>query len=75
LFKKLKKNCLYVNNFIIDFIKKLCKSDSELKGFKQKLKIALENVKKAKKDYSFKITGKVVKSIGKGQNIELKLVG
>lgn len=34
-----------------------------------------EDVKKAKKDYSFKITGKVVKSIGKGQNIELKLVG
>ena len=34
-----------------------------------------EDVKKSKKDYSFKITGKVVKSIGKGQNIELKLVG
>jgi len=33
--------------FGIDFIRKLCRSDSELKGFKQKLKIALELVKKA----------------------------
>ncbi len=33
--------------FAIDFIKKLCRSDSELKGFKQKLKISLEQVKKA----------------------------
>jgi hypothetical protein len=33
--------------FDIDFIRKLCRSDSELKGFKQKLKIALEEVKKA----------------------------
>lgn len=40
--------------FSIDFIKKLCKSDSELKGFKQKLKIALENVKKAKKAVDLK---------------------
>lgn len=31
----------------IDFIRKLCKSDSELKGFKQKLKISLEEVKKS----------------------------
>ena len=33
--------------FAIDFIHKLCRSYSELKGFKQKLKIALEQVKKA----------------------------
>lgn len=33
--------------FAIDFIHKLCRSNSELKGFKQKLKIALELVKKA----------------------------
>lgn len=33
--------------FAINFIHKLCRSDSELKGFKQKLKIALEQVKKA----------------------------
>lgn len=33
--------------FAIDFIKKLCRSDSELKGFKQKLKIALAEVQKA----------------------------
>ena len=33
--------------FAIDFIHKLCRSESELKGFKQKLKIALEDVKKA----------------------------
>ena len=34
-----------------------------------------EDLKKAKKDYSFRLTGKVVKSIGKGQTIELKLQG
>ena len=34
-----------------------------------------EDLKKAKKDYSFKITGTVEKSIGKGQTIELKLKG
>ncbi len=34
-----------------------------------------EDLKKAKKDYSFRITGKVEKSIGKGQTIELKLKG
>lgn len=34
-----------------------------------------EEFKKAKKDYSFKFTGKVEKSIGKGQTIELKLKG
>ena len=33
--------------FAVDFILKLCRSDSELKGFKQKLKMALEQVKKA----------------------------
>ena len=33
--------------FAVDFILKLCRSDSELKGFKQKLKISLEEVKKA----------------------------
>ena len=33
--------------FAIDFIRKLCRSDSELKGFKQKLKSALDEVKKA----------------------------
>jgi hypothetical protein len=33
--------------FDISFIHKLCRSESELKGFKQKLKISLENVKKA----------------------------
>ena len=33
--------------FAIDFIRKLCRSDSELKGFKQKLKLSLEEVKKA----------------------------
>jgi hypothetical protein len=32
-------------------------------------------VKKAKKDYSFRITGKVEKSIGKGHSIEIKLNG
>lgn len=34
-----------------------------------------EEFKKAKKDYSFKLTGKIEKSIGKGQTIELKLKG
>ena len=34
-----------------------------------------DDFKKAKKDYSFKLTGKVEKSIGKGQTIELKLRG
>lgn len=34
--------------FTIDFIQKLCRSESETKGFKQKLKIALEMVQKAK---------------------------
>ncbi len=34
-----------------------------------------EDFKYAKKDYSFKFTGKVEKSIGKGQTIELKLKG
>lgn len=33
--------------FAIDFVRQLCRSDSELKGFKQKLKVALEEVKKA----------------------------
>ena len=33
--------------FNIDFIRKLCRSDSELKGFKQKLKLSLEEVRKA----------------------------
>lgn len=33
--------------FDIKFIRQLCRSDSELKGFKQKLKLALEIVKKA----------------------------
>jgi hypothetical protein len=50
--------------FAIDFILKLCRSDSELKGFKQKLKIALEEVKKAhlavdlKSKWDYEITGK-----------------
>ena len=34
-----------------------------------------QDLKKAKKDYSFRLTGKVEKSIGKGQTIELKLNG
>lgn len=34
-----------------------------------------EEVKKAKIGYSFKLSGKVEKSIGKGQSIELKLKG
>lgn len=33
--------------FAIDFIHKLCRSDSELKGFKQKIKLSLQEVKKA----------------------------
>ena len=33
--------------FAIEFIKQLCRSDSEIKGFKQKLKLSLEEVKKA----------------------------
>jgi hypothetical protein len=50
--------------FAIDFIRQLCRSDSELKGFKQKLKIALEEVKKAhlsvnqKSKWSYEITDK-----------------
>lgn len=50
--------------FTIDFIHKLCRSDSELKGFKQKLKIALEQVKKAhlsvnlKSKWNYDITNK-----------------
>lgn len=50
--------------FAIDFIRKLCRSDSELKGFKQKLKVALEEVKKAhlsvnhKSKWDYEITGK-----------------
>ena len=34
-----------------------------------------EEFKKVKRDYSLKLTGKVEKSIGKGQTIELKLKG
>ncbi len=34
-----------------------------------------EEFKKAKLGYSFKITGKIEKSVGKGQSIELKLKG
>lgn len=34
-----------------------------------------EELKKAKIGYSFKITGRVEKSIGKGQSVELKLKG
>lgn len=34
--------------FDVKFIRQLCRSDSEIKGFKQKLKLALEIVKKAK---------------------------
>jgi asparaginyl-tRNA synthetase len=34
-----------------------------------------EEFKKAKLGYSFKITGKIEKSVGKGQFIELKLKG
>lgn len=34
-----------------------------------------EEVKKAKVGYSFKLTGKIEKSIGKGQSIEMKLKG
>lgn len=33
--------------FSIDFLQKLCRSETELKDFKRKLKIALEHVKKA----------------------------
>lgn len=40
--------------FSITFIQKLCRSDSELKGFKQKLKLALEQVKKAHLAVNFK---------------------
>jgi hypothetical protein len=48
--------------FDIEFIRKLCRSDSELKGFKQKLKLALGMVKKAhlavnlKSKWSYEIT-------------------
>lgn len=34
-----------------------------------------EDLKKAKRGYSFRFTGKVIKSLGKGQTIELKLKG
>lgn len=34
-----------------------------------------EEVKKAKSGYSFRITGKVVKSLGKGETIEISLKG
>lgn len=34
-----------------------------------------EDVKKAKLGYSFKLRGKIIKSLGKGQTIELKLKG
>ncbi len=34
-----------------------------------------EDLKKSKRGYSFRITGRVEKSIGKGQTIELKLKG
>ena len=34
--------------FTLDFLQKLCRSNTELKGFKQKLKNALELIKKAK---------------------------
>jgi asparaginyl-tRNA synthetase len=34
-----------------------------------------EDLKKAKTGYSFRITGLIEKSIGKGQSIELKLKG
>lgn len=34
-----------------------------------------EEVKKAKVGYSFKLTGKIEKSLGKGQSIEMKLKG
>jgi hypothetical protein len=50
--------------FDVDFIRKLCRSESELKGFKQKLKIALEEVKKAhlsvnhKSKWDYEITDK-----------------
>jgi len=50
--------------FTIDFIRQLCRSDSELKGFKQKLKSALEEVKKAhlsvnhKSKWNYTITDK-----------------
>lgn len=50
--------------FAINFIKQLCRSDSELKGFKQKLKLALEEVKKAhlsvnlKSKWEYEITDK-----------------
>ena len=50
--------------FAINFIHKLCKSNSELKGFKQKLKLALELVKKAhltlnsKSKWSYELTSK-----------------
>ena len=40
--------------FAIDFIRKLCRSESELKGFKQKLKSALEEVKKAHRAVNLK---------------------
>lgn len=50
--------------FAINFVRQLCRSDSELKGFKQKLKIALEEVKKAhlavdlKSKWDYEITDK-----------------
>lgn len=50
--------------FSIDFIRQLCRSDSELKGFKQKLKVSLEEVKKAhlavnqKSKWDYEITSK-----------------
>ena len=50
--------------FAIDFIQKLCRSETEPKDFKRKLKNALEEVKKAylavnlKSKWSYEITNK-----------------
>lgn len=50
--------------FAIDFIQKLCRSENSLKDFKYKIKIALEEVKKAhlsvnhKSRWDYEITGK-----------------
>jgi hypothetical protein len=50
--------------FAIDFIQKLCRSENSLKDFKYKIKIALEEVKKAhlsvnhKSKWDYEITGK-----------------
>ena len=63
--------------FAIDFIQKLCRSENSLKDFKYKLKIALQEVKKAhlsvnhKSKWDYEITDKnylLVYPKGKSKN-------